>query len=362
MKFENVGLVSVGYTLPSEIISSSEIERRLEPVYQRLKLPEGRLAMMSGIEERRLWAAGSRLSDRSVESCLRAIEGAGIDRKEIGALIHGSVCREFLEPATACRVHALCQLPSSCWVYDVSNACLGVLNGAIQIATLIEQGLLTAGIVVGTEDASGLLNATIQQLLNDTTLTRQTIKPAFASLTIGSGSCAWLLVDRRKYPNSAPIHAAVAIANTAHHDLCQSDTDQAGGAMQPIMNTDSEQLLLAGVATGVSNFQQLKQECGWNEASFEQTVCHQVGTAHRKLMLESLGLPTETDFATFSRLGNTGSVALPTALGVGLRMNQLQSGKRTGLLGIGSGINSIMIAMTLENVVGVGEDLTISTT
>ncbi len=359
MEFEHVGLQSIGYLLPPEVISSNEIESRLRPVYERLRLPEGRLELMSGIRERRLWHPRTRLSDTSARSCQLALEAAQVPPEKIGCLMHASVCREYLEPATACRVHHLCRLPKNCWVYDVSNACLGLLNGVIQIGTLIESGQIEAGIVVGSEDSRGLLEATLHQLLNDATLTRQSIKPAFASLTIGSGSCALLVVDRRKYPDASPIHCGVVTANTAFHGLCESDQDQAGGNMQPLMNTDSEQLLHAGIATGVETFSKLLAESRWNRDSIDRTVCHQVGVAHRKLMLESLGLSTEKDHAVFPILGNTGSVALPTALGLALSSGFIQPGHRTGLLGIGSGINSLMLAMTMQNTASRCEDLSI---
>lgn len=357
MKFQHVGLASIGFTLPPEVVTSSAIESQLAPLYERLRLPEGRLEMMSGIGARRLWRAGTRLSDISAESVRRAIEVSEVPREAIGALIHGSVCREFLEPATACRVHFLNQLPTSCWTYDVSNACLGVLNGAIQIATMVESGVIRAGVVVGTEDSRGLLEATLRQLLTDPGVTRQSIKPAFASLTIGSGSCAWLLVDRRHYPKSSPILHAIARSETEHHALCQSHQDQAGADMQPTMDTDSEQLLLAGLGAGGAAFEQLLEESGWERESIEQTALHQVGSAHRKMMLERLGLPMERDYAVFPRLGNTGSVALPTAVGIGIAEGYLKSGKRTAFLGIGSGINSIMLTTMLENVRVRGDSL-----
>ena len=59
----------------------------------------------------------------------KALAAAGVERQQIGALVHGSVCRDFLEPATACGVHHGLGLPDRCAVYDVSNACLGLLNG-----------------------------------------------------------------------------------------------------------------------------------------------------------------------------------------------------------------------------------------
>src|SRR3954464_12117452 len=105
MRYQHVCIESLGYTIPDEIITSDDIEARLAPLYSRLKLPEGRLELMSGIRERRLWPRGTRPSDHSILSGRQAIESAGIDPQQIGCLIHGSVCRDQLEPATACRVH-----------------------------------------------------------------------------------------------------------------------------------------------------------------------------------------------------------------------------------------------------------------
>ena len=77
-------------------------------------------------------------------------------------------------------------------------------------------------------------------------------------------------------------------------------------------------------------------------------------------MLESLKLPIEHDFSVFEFLGNTGSVALPTALALGIDRKGIAPGDRTGLLGIGSGINSVMIAKTLRQTYVSGEDLAAS--
>jgi acyl-CoA:acyl-CoA alkyltransferase len=355
MLFRNVSLLSVGYVLPPQVVTSDDIERQLAHVYERLKLPQGRLEGMSGIRERRLWNPGTRISDMSAASCQLALEAAQVDPQQVQCLIHASVCREYLEPATACRVHHLVGLPPNAWVYDVSNACLGVMNGAVQIAQLIECGAIRAGLVVGTEDCRGLLEATIQHLNQDKQLTRQSIKPAFASLTIGSGSCAWLLGDRTFFENEipiagAPLHGAVAIARTEHHGLCQSDTDQAGSSMQPIMNTDSELLLEAGVATGAETFDALLKELSWARSDVSATVCHQVGSAHRRRMLEALEMPVHSDFSTFERLGNTGSVALPTAVGMGLSSGAFARNTKAAFLGIGSGLNSVMMGIEFGNI------------
>jgi 3-oxoacyl-[acyl-carrier-protein] synthase-3 len=113
-----------------------------------------------------------------------------------------------------------------------------------------------------------------------------------------------------------------------------------------LMQTDSERLLQAGLATGQSTFEQLLQESVWSRDSIHKTICHQVGGTHRRLMLQSLGLTTERDFATFPWLGNTGSVALPITLALAAEHGFLgDQEQHVALLGIGSGINCIMLAL-----------------
>src|SRR5262249_15425637 len=158
------------------------IERRLGPLYERLRLPPGRLELMTGIRERRVWPAETLPSDISILSGEKLLATSAIDRNEIGALIHASVCRDHLEPATACRVHHALRLPQKCVVYDVSNACLGILNGIVQVANMIELGQIRAGLVVGTESSRGLMETTIDELNRNTSLSRNDIKLAVASL------------------------------------------------------------------------------------------------------------------------------------------------------------------------------------
>ena len=115
--------------------------------------------------------------------------------------------------------------------------------------------------------------------------------------------------------------------------------------MAPLMNTDSEALMQAGVATGVETLAPLLEAAKWQVSDLDRTVCHQVGTAHRKMMLESLSINPEIDYPTFSWLGNTGSAALPSALAVACEKEFISPGHKVGLLGIGSGINCTMMGV-----------------
>ena len=345
MKYQHVCLESLVATLPDEVVTSAEIECRLAPLYTRLRLPEGRLELMTGIRERRFWPRGMRPSEKSIESGQKALAAADIDTRLIGALVHGSVCRDFVEPATACGVHQGLKLPEACAIFDLSNACLGLLNGVIQVANMIELGQIRAGLVVGTESGRALVENTIEQLNADQSLSRNDTKSAFASLTIGAGSAAILLTHRDVSRSGHRLLGGVVRANTAQCHLCQG-VDEAGTAgVRPLMQTDSETLMREGIATARAAFADFLQELAWQPADIQKTFCHQVGKAHHRLLFETLGLDQRIDFATYEYLGNTGAVALPMTAALGIDRGHVQPGDRVALMGIGSGINVVMLGV-----------------
>jgi len=359
MRYQNVCLDSIGYTLPDEIITSEQLETALAPLYRRLRLPEGRLELMTGIAERRIWPSGTLPSDISIVSGRRALQVASVDARDIGVLIHGSVCRDHLEPATACRVHHELGLPRQCVIYDVSNACLGLLNGILQVANMIELNQVRAGIVIGSEGSRQLMESTIRWLNECEHLKRSDIKPAIASLTIGSGSCAIVLTHRDISRCNNRLYGGAVRAHTNHHQLCHSGKDEAvASGMQPLMETDSEELMQQGIATGVETFRTFLDELGWQHANIDRTICHQVGGTHRKLMLDALGLSLEQDYTTFPWLGNTGSVALPITLAIAAEREFITTNQNIAMLGIGSGINCVLLGANWQvtRVLGGGQE------
>jgi 3-oxoacyl-[acyl-carrier-protein] synthase III len=351
MRYQNVCLESFAYTLPEETVSSAEIERRLATLYERLRLPEGRLELISGVAARRFWPPGTMPGQISVQTAEKAIQQSGIERRHFGALVHGSVCRDFLEPATACGVHHGLRLPDRCAVYDVSNACLGLLNGIVQVANMIELGQIAAGVVVGTESSRALVESTIEHLNADHSLSRRDIKTAFASLTIGSGSAAVALCNRQLSRRGNRLLGGVMLSASEHCELCQGGrlADGAADNGPLLMQTEADALMQAGLELARGAFADFLAEMNWTTADIDRTFCHQVGRTHQKLLLETLGLDPRVDFTTLEFLGNTGSAALPITAAIGIEHGQVRPGDRVALLGIGSGINVVMLGAEWGN-------------
>lgn len=342
MKYTRVCLQSFGYELPPVELTSNDIEQQLADVYQSLKLPPGRLELMSGIKSRRFWHKGTKPSQAASLSAEKALESSGVSRDDIEAMFFTSVSRDMMEPATVSFVHRQLGLAPECLIFDISNACLGFLNGMITMANMIELGQIRAGLVVAGETAEGLLESTLAHMLNDKTLTRKSIKALFASLTIGSGAVSLVMTDKDFHDSGHYLAGGTCYARTDYNDLCQGGQNSEQGLL---MSTDSELLLEKGVETAGRCWEIFLRELGWDTDSIHCFFCHQVGRAHAGLLFDRLGLDLKKNFETLTSLGNIGSVSVPITMAMGIEENRLSAGKRGALLGIGSGINSMMLGV-----------------
>jgi 3-oxoacyl-[acyl-carrier-protein] synthase-3 len=206
---------------------------------------------------------------------------------------------------------------------------------------LIASGQIKCGLVTVGENGRPLVEQTIATLLREPH-SRNAIKPYFANLTIGSAAVAAIVCHESLAPHGHSLLGGVGRAATQHNDLCQGDRAH-GDSL--VMQTDSEQLLVAGVELAQDTWNAFKRETGWTESTPARFVCHQVGSMHRRALYETLGLEVARDFSTFETLGNTGSAALPVTLARAVEAGAIKRGDDVALLGIGSGINCLMLAV-----------------
>jgi 3-oxoacyl-[acyl-carrier-protein] synthase-3 len=385
MKYSRVTLDAIGYELAPVVVTSTDIETRLEPLYTKLRIAPGQLEAWTGIAERRWWDAGYRLSEGATVAARRALEQSRVRARDLDVLIYAGVCREQFEPATACSVAANLGISPDAAVYDVSNACLGVLNGMVDIANRIELGQIRAGMVVSCETAREIIEYTIQRLLED--MSMEALTGSLATLTGGSGAVAVLLTDgsfAREHlhrllggvTKSAPEHHSLCrwgfesllpaavdrvesvlpsmLTQTKFGTLMPSLIQQKVGGILParlshafnqFMQTDSISVLRYGVDLGLKTWDSFLAKVGLRADQIDKVICHQVGKGHRDQVLETLGIPPEKDFCTYPYLGNIGTVSLPMTAAIADERGFLLKGDRVGFLGIGSGLNCLMLAL-----------------
>lgn len=343
MKYERVFIDAVGYELPPVVVTSTELEERLRPFYEKLRISEGQLEALTGITERRWWEPGYPISEGAAAAARKALASSQVPSAEVEVLIYAGVCRELYEPATACHVAAGLNISPAAAVYDISNACLGVLNGMLDVANRIELGQIRAGLVVSCETSREINDVMIQRMLQNPDM--DLFKLSLATLTGGSGAAAVLLTDGSFGNTRRRLLDGVTQCAPEFHALCRWGIEKLGDTLRPFMSTDSIAVLKHGVALGTRTWAAFLRKLGWAREQIDKVICHQVGSAHRDTILSLLGIPIEKDFSTYEYLGNIGTVSLPLTAALAEEREFLQPGDRVGFLGIGSGLNCLMLGI-----------------
>jgi len=345
MKYSRVYLDSIGYELPPVVVTSSELEDRLMPMYEALHFSRGQLEALTGISERRWWEKGYDIIDGAVSAAHKTLTATGLKPQDIEVLIYAGVCREDFEPATACHVAAELGVNSNAAVYDITNACLGVLNGIMDIANRIELGQVRAGMVVSCETAREINDIMIERMLKSKRL--EVFTSSLATLTGGSGAVAVLVTDGSFLPaRRRKLVGGVTRTAPEYYNLCRWGLHAQGtsGFVQS-MSTDSAAVMKYGVRLGLDTWKAFLKELGWIKDQVDKIICHQVGSAHQEQILRALEIPREKDFTTYEFMGNIGTVSLPITAALAEEYDFLQPGDRVGFLGIGSGLNCLMLGL-----------------
>ncbi len=329
-RYSNVSLLSVAATLANRVTTSEEIERRLLPVLERLKLPTGLLERVAGVRERRNWEEGATFDSAAVDAGHRALVEAGVRPGQVGLLINTSITRPHLEPSVAVRIHHGLGLPSSAVNFDVTNACLGFVNGLNLAAGMVDSGQVDYAVVVDGEDADQVQLNTIERLKR-AGIGRAEFMSEFASLTLGSGAAAAVIGRSDQHPEGHRILGGVTRAATQFNALCVGSVDG--------MFTDAKALLKGGMDLVTAAWREARKH--WNWSQMDRYIMHQVSDVHTDAIVKAVKLDRSRVPLTYPTLGNIGPASIPITLAQ--EEASLRLGDRVLLMGVGSGLNTSML-------------------
>jgi 3-oxoacyl-[acyl-carrier-protein] synthase-3 len=330
MNFEHLSILSVRHVDAPHRVTSAEIQSELAETMGRLGLPENLLEGVAGIHERRFWNEQTQPSDAATLAAEVALEAADLDRSKLGVLINTSVCRDFVEPSTACLVHGNLKLSDQCMNLDVGNACLAFLNGMEIVGNMIERGQIDYGMVVDGESSRFLIESTIARLKRPET-DMATFREEFASLTTGSGAVAMILARSDLAPDGHRFRGTYSRAATEHNRLCLGQLDRGV--------TDTKGLLVAGVDLSKRTWAGAQEHLGFGEGDVDEYCIHQVSARHAEQLAANLEVDLEKALMIVGEFGNIGPASVPIVLSKAADLKRIRRGDRVVLAGIGSGLN-----------------------
>lgn len=321
-------IAGVGVEHPSERVASRELLQEAR-IKENFGISDMYLERLTGITERRRAAAHVRPSDLAAAAARQALDRAGLHARDVGFIVYTGITRDHcIEPSTAHVVQRKVGAVNA-HAFDVSNACLGFMNGVLAVDSFLAGGA-RYGLVVTGEKGSMYAQNAIEQLKS--TSDPGLFPELLASLTLGDVGAAFLL-GRKQHPDHG--FAGFDFASDGNHaGLCWCGDSQSFDAV----HTDMPNLLRESTDLGVTVYKRLIRTLKWTNDELRWYIPHQIGKISFKIHNRVTGVPASKMPNSYAQYGNLITGNIPVCVD-GIQSEQgLEEGDRVWLAGAGSGV------------------------
>src|SRR5687768_11227363 len=143
-----VSIAGLGSYLPERRVTSAELERRFD-------LSPGWVERVTGVRERRYAGESETTAGMAAAAARQALERAGLEPRDLDAIIGASSGPQQLIPCTAALVQRQLEAPdgrSAC--FDMNATCLGFLLALQTAAHMIAAGVYRTVLIFSAEKPS----------------------------------------------------------------------------------------------------------------------------------------------------------------------------------------------------------------
>jgi len=321
-------ILSVGIEHPQERVTSRELMQEAR-VKENFGVSDMYLERLTGIQERRRAGDGVEPSDLAAAAARQALERAGVDPRAIQLIVYAGVTRDHcIEPSTAHKVQRKLGAVNA-HAFDVSNACLGFMNGVLSLDSFLGSGA-RYGLVVTGEKGSMFTRNAIRELRE--AREEERFSELLAGLTLGDVGAAFLL-GRKQHPDHGFVGFEFA-SNGEHANLCWCGDEENVGAVY----TDMPNLLRESTDLGTSVYNRLIGALQWCNSELRWYIPHQIGKISFKVHTHATGVPASKIPNSYQRFGNLITGNIPVCVDSIESQNGLAEGDKVWLAGAGSGV------------------------
>lgn len=338
---DKIKIESLGVYLPEKILSMEELMQSCR------RRPRWDLERITGIRERRV-AVGEYAVDLAVKAAKRALSMSRYAAADLDVVIVTSISKhhapaEFtFEPATAVLVKRAIGAKRAL-VFDIVNACAGMINGIWVLQGLIRTGIARCGMVVSGEQNMPLAETAVRQI-------RHSFDGQIASLTLGD--CGAAVVIDRSEDERYGFHWLDLVTGAKHDQYCYSKPSPRGpGGM---LITRARDFQKKGSEHFPFYLKQALDATGWTFDDVQHAIPHQVSVRAIKQGIKAvnrfMGCEVPDVFPCCAeKYANTTTTSHFLVLHDYILQNKMQSGDNILLISGASGIVITHATLTLDD-------------
>lgn len=329
---EHSRILSVGHFSPDVVVTN-------EDVCQWIDSSDEWIRQRTGIESRRRADSETQLIDMAEAAAREAVERAGIDASQLGAVIVSTVTFPYATPSAAAllaeRIGA-----SPAPAFDISAACAGYCYGVAQADALVRSGAAEYVLVVGAEKLSDIIDnheRTISFLLGDgagAVVIGPSDTPGISKSQWGSNGAKW---DAIGMTHSMLDLRDIAIS--AEQDPASLAVAQTEAKLWPTLRQDGQTVFRWAVWEMAKVARKAVEDAGIEPSDLVAFLPHQANLRIIDQMVKELGLPESVYVARdIKESGNTSAASIPLAMHRALEEHPELSGGLALQIGFGAGL------------------------
>ncbi len=327
-------ILGVGAYRPSVIVTN-------EDVCQWIDSSDEWIQQRTGIITRHRAPKDVSVVDMAVAAGAEAIEKAGIEPSQIGAVLVSTVTHPYATPSAAAQIaDRLGATPAP--AFDISAACAGYCYGVAQADSLVRSGTADYVLVIGAEKLSDVIDnheRTISFLLGDgagAVVIGPSDEPGISPSVWGSDGSKWDTIgmthsqlDIRDFSLEAMKGDGVALAAA----------DEAHSTLWPTLRQDGQTVFRWAVWEMAKMAKKALADAGITAADLGAFVPHQANMRIIDELAKQLKLPEHVIIGRdIADAGNTSAASIPLATHRLLAENPELSGKLSLQIGFGAGL------------------------
>ena len=334
---------SIGIKLPEKIVSTAEIMSSLKfskPV---------QLERLTGIANRHVCSEKEDSLTLAVDAALDCLKYSAYKSEDIEMIICCSISKyinglnHVYEPAFSLLIKQKLGNKKAL-VFDVSNACAGMMTGVFIANNYISLGIVSNCLVVSGEYISSLSTNAIQNIDSQ-------YHPEMASLTVGDAGAAVIL--DKCISTGDNFSALEMVTLSQYSNLCvgHQSTRQPGG----VMKTQMKKIHDVSIENAPIEIEKALEKAGLKMRQIDFLIPHQtaklsIQSGARKLADYFNEKPGET-VVNIGETGNTASTTHFITLYKYLQEGRFKKGNKIMLLGFASGLIIGVIIFTINGLI-----------
>lgn len=298
-------IIATGGFAPEKIVTNEDLSKIVET-------SDEWITARTGMKKRHFCDGDEGNVFMATRAGAQALDRAGIDKDEIGAVVVATFSGDYFVPSTACLVQKELGLGDDMICFDLNAACSGFMFGLETTRGLLLQSEKKYALLIASEVVSKKLDMTDRGtciLFGD-----------------GAGAAVLTLDDEAVYTSIMGCHGDAEMIN------CPSGEDTNRKVFM-----DGQGTYKFAVRTVPGLLKDTIEKAGLRIEDIDGFILHQANIRIIDSVAKTIGVPKEKFFVNIDEYGNTSAASVALALNQAMEEGWCKDKKRLLLAGFGAG-------------------------